>query len=170
MSQKTVIKDTDKNTSAYYMKKLLVLFTSRAGVYYGKGIKDNSLEFSGQIDLHPIVNNDGVNIRYKAIDTDGEIVSEEHTIISLNNENILTLWTLNSDFHTMLMFKFKNHKRIQDVKDIFIFGFDSPDSNNFSREEITIKLWDNGDLSYNYFWGSPNGEFLSCVNLNLSKL
>lgn len=170
MSPKLSINDHSNNTSAYYMKRLLELFTSRTGTYSGKGMKDNHSEFSAQVDLYSIVNNDGISIKYKALDNYGDLFGEEHTVISLNTENKLTLWTLNSNFHTMHIFKFKNYKRIPHIKDILIFGFDTPEPQNDHREEITFELWDNGNLSYHYFWGWPNGEFLTCTNLTLSKL
>jgi hypothetical protein len=69
----------------------------------------------------------------------------------------------------MHFYELRDYKRIPNTKDILIFGFGERDSMCDFREELTIELWDNGDLSYNYFWGMPNGEFVSCLNQTLTK-
>ncbi len=140
--------------------KLLSLLGLKAGKYSGEGLNDGHQKFTGELILMPVVNNYGVHIAYKATGMNSTVLSEEYTLISLSNENKLCLWTLNSNFHTTITFDFKSHKRILREKDIIIFGFGNPDDNTIFREEISIELFDNGELSYNYYWGMPDGVFM----------
>lgn len=164
------ISETSLVSPALYMKQLLELLCSRAGVYEGIGLNDHHHEFNGRIELVPIVGEYGVNINYSAKGIDNNVFNEEHTIIALNNENKITLWTLNNKFNTMLQFEFRNHKRIHGEKDILIFGFGDAADKFIFREEISIEIWDNGNISYNYYWGQPTGDFLARSNLTVSKV
>lgn len=150
--------------------KLLSLLGLKAGRYSGSGLNDGHQKFTGELHLTPVVNNYGVHIAYRAKGKDGTIYSEEHTLISLNNENRLCLWTLNSNFHTTIAFDFKSHKRIPGVKDIIIFGYGNAEDNNLFREEIDIELFDNGELGYNYYWGMPDGEFVKRSSIKMRKV
>jgi hypothetical protein len=150
--------------------KLLSLLGLKEGRYTGTGLNDGHQKFTGELILNPVVNNYGVHIAYKATGIDGTVYSEEHTLISLNNENKLCLWTLNSNFHTTIVFDFKSHKRIPGEKDILIFGFGNAKDNSMFREEISIELFDNGRLSYNYYWGMPNGVFMKRSSITMKKV
>jgi hypothetical protein len=151
-------------------KKLLSLLGLKAGRYTGQGLNDGHQKFTGELVLTPVVNNFGVHIAYKAAGKDGTVYSEEHTLISLNNENKLSLWTLNSNFHTTITFDFKSHKRIPGEKDIIIFGYGDSEDNSMFREEIDIELFDNGTLGYNYYWGMPDGVFMKRSSVKMKKV
>ncbi len=150
--------------------KLLSLLGLKAGKYSGTGLNDGHQKFTGEFVMTPVVNNFGVHIAYKATGIDGSVYSEEHTLISLNNENKLCLWTLNSNFHTTISFGFKSHKRIPGEKDIIIFGFGDTEDNSMFREEIDIVLFDNGRLGYNYYWGMPDGVFMKRSSIIMKKV
>ncbi len=150
-------------------KKILSLLGLKAGRYTGKGLNDGYQKFTGELILTSVVNNYGVLIGYKATGKNRTVYNEEHTLISLNNQNKLCLWTLNSNFHTTITFDFKSHKRFPGRKDIIIFGYgDTENTSNF-REEIAIELFDNGELGYNYFWGLPDGTFVKHSSITMKK-
>jgi len=169
--KKKKIKDADSIFVPGMVKmKLLSLLGLKAGEYSGEGLNDGHQKFTGKLVLMPVVNNYGVYVAYKATGKDGTVYSEEHTLISLTNENKLCLWTLNSNFHTTITFDFKSHKRIPGVKDIIIFGYGNPDDNTIFREEIAIELFDDGNLSYNYYWGMPDGVFVKHSSITMKKI
>jgi hypothetical protein len=150
--------------------KILSLLGLKAGTYKGTGLNDGHQKFTGELHLMPVVNNYGVHIAYRSTGEDGTIYSEEHTLISLNNENKLCLWTLNSNFHTNITFDFKSHKRIHAEKDIVIFGYGDTEDTSIFREEIAVELYDNGQLGYNYFWGMPDGVFMKHSSIIMKKV
>lgn len=168
---KEIPSDTDRLVSPHLTTlKVLELLCQKGGNYAGWGMNDNHQEFTGELSLTPVVNNFGINIAYKATANDGSTISEEHTLIALDNENKLTMWTLNSNFNTTVIFDFKFHKRVPPAKDIIVFGFGTPEENEHTREEISMEFWDNGDLTYIYFWGMPNGEFMKHSTATLKKI
>ena len=150
--------------------KVLELLCSKGGKYEGEGLNDRHQKFTGEFVLTPVVNNYGINIAYRAFAGDGTGISEEHTLIALDAENKLTMWTLNSNFNTTVIFDFRFHKRIRNSKDIIVFGFGASEDESLTREEISIEFFDNGDLTYTYFWGMPNGEFMKHSTATLKKI
>jgi hypothetical protein len=150
--------------------KVLELLCSKGGKYTGTGLNDRHKKFSGEFVLTPVVNNYGINIAYRAFTEDGTAISEEHTLIALDSENKLTMWTLNSNFNTTVIFDFRFHKRIRNTKDIIVFGFGASEDESLTREEISIEFYDNGDLTYTYFWGMPNGEFMKHSTATMKKI
>jgi hypothetical protein len=150
--------------------KVLELLCRKGGKYSGEGLNDNHQKFTGELSLTPVVNNYGINIAYTATAKDGTIISEEHTLIALDSENKLTMWTLNSNFNTTAIFDFKLHRRIPGQKDIVVFGFSGSKETDLTREEISIEFMDNGDLSYNYYWGMPDGEFMKHSTATMKKI
>jgi hypothetical protein len=168
-----------KNEKSGLLKPLL----SKEGVYSGKGENQDYKEFQGTLELRSIVNNRGVSLKYKAVGTEGSefnretlynkdtvLYNEEYTLICNNNKNEITLWTLNSNIGTMSRFDLRRYRYVSKDRYIYIFGFGDPEDNNVFREEITIELWENGDLSYNYSWGEAGGHFLSRSTIRMKKI
>ncbi len=163
---------------------LLDILTKRDGNYMGLGINHENKEFRGTLRLKSVVNNKGVSLRYKAVGIEGNefnkdttlynhetiLYNEEYTLICNDSENKLTLWTLNNNIGTMARFDLRRFRQVSPKHCLFIFGFGDPEDNNIFREEITIELWDEGDLSYNYSWGEAGGHFLSRSTVRMKKL
>ncbi len=163
---------------------LLDILTKRDGNYLGIGINHENKEFQGTLTLRSIVNKKGVSLKYKAIGIEGNefnkdttlynhetiLYNEEYTLICNDSENKLTLWTLNNNIGTMARFNLRRYRQVSPKHSLFIFGFGNPEDNNVFREEITIELWDDGDLSYNYSWGEAGGHFLSRSTVRMKKI
>lgn len=162
----------------------LSIFQKFEGHYRGNGINHENKEFTGNLELKSIVNKKGIAITYKAIGNDGIefnkettlynkdtiFYNEEYAIICYDCDNKLTLWTLNSSIGTMAKFDLRRQRQASSKHFIFIFGFGDIADDTIFREEITIELWENGDLSYNYSWGEAGGLFLSRFTLRLKKI
>jgi hypothetical protein len=155
-----------------------------AGFYTGYGVNHEDQQFKGLFEMTPVVNNNGVHIKYRATglsenetiedvslySRNNQLFNEEDTLIAYNNKNKLCLWTLNINVPMVCMFDLRRFRRIADSKNILIFGFgDKKDEEHF-REEITIEIWNSGSIAYNYYWGEPGGNFLSRSTIIMRKL
>jgi hypothetical protein len=153
------------------------------GNYMGIGKNHEEKEFKATLEMRSVVSRKGVMMIYRAIGVDGTefnkditlynrdtiLFNEEATLICYDPENKLTLWTLNSNIGTMARFDLRRYRQVSSKHSLFIFGFGDPDDNNVFREEITIELWENGDLSYNYSWGEAGGHFLARSNVRMKR-
>ena len=97
------------------------------------------------------------------------LFNEEYTLICSDNKNHLSLWTLNNNIGTLIKFDLRRFRQVSPKHCLFIFGYGDPEDNNVFREEITIELWDNDELSYNYSWGEAGGHFLSRSTISMKK-
>lgn len=163
---------------------LLEVLTKRDGKYVGIGTNHDNKEFKASLEVKSVVNNKGVSLRYSAVGTEGTefnnpkvlynkdtvLFNEEYTIICYDNENKLTLWTLTNSIGTMARFDLRRFRQVSPKHCLFIFGFGDPEDNTIFREEITIELWEDGDLSYNYSWGEAGGLFLARSNVRMKKI
>jgi len=165
-------------------KDILSLLRKYEGNYRGFGYNHENRKFRGRLNIKPIVSNMGIYIHYTAIGTEGAnlnkpttlytketaIYNEEHITIALDHENNLKLWSLNSNIGTMIIFDFRGMKYITNQKKhIVIFGYGTIEDNTMFREEITIELWDNGEIGYSYTWGESKGLFLSRSFITMKK-
>jgi len=144
----------------------------------GIGVNHEKKDFKGILEVKSVVNHKGVSFRYKAIGMEGTefnkdtvlynedtvLYNEEYTIICYDNENKLGLWT------PMVRFDLRRYRQVSPKHSLFIFGYGDPEDNNIFREEITIELWDNNDLGYNYSWGEAGGHFLSRSTVRMKKI
>lgn len=163
---------------------LLEHLVKHDGRYEGIGSNHEDKEFKGMLEVRSVVNNKGVTFRYKAIglagtefndpkalyNEDTVLYNEEYTIICNDNENKIALWTLNNNIGTLVRFDLRRFRQVSPKHAIFIFGYGDPEDNNIFREEITIELWENKDLSYNYSWGEAGGLFLARFSVRMKKI
>jgi hypothetical protein len=163
---------------------LLEILVKHEGTYTGFGKDQDEKEFKGSLEMSNVAGNKGVLIRYRAIGVEGNefnksttlfnrdtvLFNEETTIICYDNQNKLSLWTLNNKIGTMTKFDFRRYRQVSSKHSLFIFGFGAQEDNNVFREEITIELWENQDISYNYSWGEAGGHFLSRSVIRMKKI
>lgn len=161
----------------------LALLVKREGNYLGEGVNHEKKKFRGRLDLLSVVDKKGVFINFSAVGIEGNelnsetslynsetvLYNEEASIICHDNKNNLTLWTLNSNIGTMARFDLRRFRQVSNKHSLMIFGYGDPEDKNVFREEITIELWDNNDLSYNYSWGEAGGLFLSRSTIRMNK-
>lgn len=162
----------------------LDVLRKRAGIYMGHGENHEKKAFKGDMELRNIVNNKGISMKYKAVGVDGVefnketnlynldtiLYNEEWTLICNDSDNKLCLWTLNNNMGTMVKFDLRRFRQVSGKHQIFIFGFGDADDNTVFREEITIELWEDGDISYNYSWGEAGGIFLARSTVRMKKI
>lgn len=156
----------------------------REGTYIGTGTNHENKEFRGDMRMRGVVNSKGVGLRYKCVGTDGVefnkdtmlynkdtiLYSEELTVICYDSDNKLCLYTLNSNISNMAKFDLRRFRQVSPEHQIYIFGFGDAEDKNIFREEITIELFENGDIGYNYSWGEAGGIFLSRSTIRMKKI
>lgn len=162
----------------------LSILIKRTGLYRGSGVNHDNKEFQAELEMKNVVDNKGISIKYKAVGTEGVefnkettlynidtiLYNEECTLICYDSDNKLSLWTLNNNIGNMARFDLRRQRSVSSKHHIFIFGFGEIEDETVFREEITIELWENGDLSYNYSWGESGGLFLSRSTVRMKKI
>ena len=138
------------------------------GRYQGEGINHEGQPFKGMLFLSPVFGGKGFNLQFKAEGKDGSIYHQEESKLAPMMDGTLCLWNFNTNTpglvpHELRKFENSDHSK-------FTFGFNQPSDTNSFREEITLELWSNGDISYSYSWGLPQGEFKERSALRMKKL
>lgn len=181
---KTEIKRKIQKHHSVQKANLLEVFIGKEGVYTGTGINHENTVFNSQMELKRIINGRGVEIKYKAIGIEGSelnkptalyneetiLFNEENTIIAYDSQNKLCLWTLNSNIPSMVKFDLRRFREISGKKHIFIFGFGDPAVDVIFREEISIEISANDEITYSYSWGQADGMFISHSTATMKKI
>ena len=141
------------------MKEILNQLSTAIGNYSGEGINHDGEKFVSKFSLKEIIGGRGFLLKTSATGMDGTIYHEEESTIAPDIAETLTLWNFNSNTPGLLAHQLRASAPKQDAKASLVFRFGDPNNTNSFREEIVIDIWNNGDLSYTYFWGMPGGEF-----------
>lgn len=166
------------------LQELLELICKRNGEYAGIGYNQDMKKFRASLTVKNMINNHGVQMFYSSRELEGtdfnkathlynqETVQfiEEFSIISYDKSNKLCMWVLNNNVGTTVKYELHRYKHIANEKDVLVFGFGNPENITIFREEISFELWNNGDVSYNYAWGEPDGLFVARSAVRLNKI
>jgi ribosomal protein S8 len=90
------------------------------GSYSGQGINHEHQPFTGELVLKKGINS--ISIHYKAIGKDGQLYHEEHTVIALDINKNLGLWSVNTNNPVMLHHTCVKNEVASGATEI-IFGF-----------------------------------------------
>ncbi len=130
------------------------------GQYTGKGRNHEGQEFRAHLELKPIVDGSGVNIIYTAKDLNNQLLHHENTIIAPNQNQGLSLWTLNSNVPFLYEHIYTSETaKPETAISKYSFKYNTPDEVSKFREEITLTQYNSNEISYNYSWGLPNKEY-----------
>ncbi len=137
------------------------------GKYSGQGINHEGDEFKGVLTIAPIVQSKGFELSFLATGGSGEIFHEEKTILSPSIDEKMKLWNFNSNVPGMVVHELDAFE-IKDGFKVATFTFGNVESTSEFREQITLKLHNDGDVSYTYSWGLPGGEYKERSGLRMS--
>jgi len=150
------------------MNSIVTTLNSLAGHYEGEGANHDGQSFMGRLWLRPAVHGQGLSLHFSATGRDGMLYHEEQSLIALNLNEKLCLWNLNTNMPGLV-----EHNYIrQEPRDgglSHVFGFGNPQDRTSFREEISLDLWDNGEISYRYFWGMPGGDFMARSQVRMKQ-
>ncbi|WP_374587407.1 hypothetical protein [Ideonella dechloratans] len=132
----------------------------------GLGRNHEDEEFTGRLELQPLVEERGVLLRYRALRLpDGRLVHEEATLLARDTEGRLCLWPVMSELpgiwchHIVLA-----EGRLDAAPDTrgrweARFATDPREARDSFRQEIRLTLDPAGELRYAHAWGLPGGDF-----------
>ena len=129
------------------------------GHYKGDGINHEKQAFKGLFCLTPLLDKKGFEIKFKAVGNDGTIYHEEKSLIAPSMDEKLCLWNFNSNTPGLVPHELKNTESRNGSLMTFVFGFNDTNDKNAFREEVSLDLWESGEVSYTYSWGLPGGDF-----------
>jgi hypothetical protein len=133
------------------------LFSSKRSCA-GNGVNHENQDFSGALELSPVVNGKGLELKFKAAGIDGTVFHEEFSLLGPGLDGKPCLFVLSNNHPGVTPHNLKKTDRTHDRQQ-FIFGFgDIADEKSF-REEIALTLWNDGSVEYKYSWGLPGGKF-----------
>ncbi|MGE4131047.1 MAG: VOC family protein [Bdellovibrionales bacterium] len=141
------------------MKDGLKALLAAVGHYQGEGINHEGQAFQGTFILKSKLGGQGLDLSFLAKGKDGDIFHQEESVIAPSLDEKLMLWNLNNNVPGLVSHELRPCELKQGAKTSLRFGFGEVSDKSRFREEISIDLWNNGDVSYTYFWGLPGGEF-----------
>ena len=163
---------------------ILNIFKDRDGTYLGFGADIDDRQFRGDLEVRHIAGGKGIALKYKAVGMEGSemnnsshlyneetiLYNEEYSTIAYDTKNHLCLWALSTNIPTMVKFNLRHYREVSQNQFVLIFGFgDKEDSTTF-REEITIELTGDSEITYNYSWGQPDGTSLAGSSVTMKKV
>jgi hypothetical protein len=104
------------------------------------------------------LNGRAIALSFNATGKDSELFHEERSTITTTLQGSLALWVISNNHPGILQHDLRRCEALEGATRI-VFEFGNPENYATFREEITLDLHGNGDISYCYFWGLPHGEF-----------
>ena len=151
------------------MNQITSTIIKHTGTYKGIGINHDGDKFTGLFQLTPIIDNKGIEISFTAKGEDGTIYHQEKSTIAPSEDGTICLWTLNNNVPFQYAHELEECETVEGAKNTFKFSHNKPSDLDKFREAISIDIWANGDISYRYAWGMPNGEFEDRSGLRMTK-
>jgi len=132
----------------------------------GLGRNHEDEEFTGRLELQPLVEERGVLLRYRALRLpDGRLVHEEATLLARDSEGQLCLWPVMSELPGIwchrIVLPAGRHDAAPDTQGRWEVCFTTGPSEASAqfREQIRLVLDPAGELHYAHAWGLPGGVF-----------
>ena len=146
---------------------LLGVLATGPTAYRGEGVNHEKETFVGALAVQPLEGGRAVLLSYSATLETGAVVHSESTLLGTGPDGRLCLWPVMSELpvvlpHTEVMIKSESGKYT-----LAVFGSGSRDDSATFREEITIRVNEDGSLVYSHAWGLPGGNFEARSSCNM---
>lgn len=132
----------------------------------GLGRNHEDEEFTGRLELQPLVEERGLLLRYRALRLpDGRLVHEEATLLARDGEGALCLWPVMGELPGIWCHRIVLPAGRQDAAPDtqgrweVCFATGPREARDGFREEIRLVLSPGGGLHYAHAWGLPGGDF-----------
>jgi hypothetical protein len=125
---------------------------------FGAGINHEGQEFTGTLRATTVFNGAGASLHFKATGREGEVFHEEASLIGPDHEGKPSLFVLSTNHPFVMPHQLKHQARDLDGER-FVFSAGDMTNKAIFREEITLKIFQDGSVEYSYAWGMPGGEF-----------
>jgi hypothetical protein len=140
------------------------LLGERAGSYSGITENQAGQGYRTTLEIAPLADREGYSLLYQAGGLDGTVYFTEESTIELRGEEVDLLVPGASvkgmDPDKPVRFELRREEAADGSFRGFVFGFGDILDRTIFREEITIDLWENGDVGYRYAWGEPGEDLV----------
>lgn len=131
----------------------------RRGLYIGEGKNHEDEPFRGHFLLAPILGGRGVDIRFTAEGKDGTLYHSERTLIAPLPDGTLGLFCLTTNTTGLLQHREVACEAPEGSARSLCFQHGELEDRAIFREQVTLDLFENGDIGYRFAWGLPEGDF-----------
>jgi hypothetical protein len=139
--------------------ELMELLTGYAGSYRGEGLNHEEQSFEGELEVRAVVGGRGATLSYSATGPTGVIYHAEHSLIGLDEQGSLALWPVMVQLPAVLPHQLVSSSEGASGRRTLVFRHGDPAQEEVFRQELTLDLWPNGDVSYRHAWGLPLGIY-----------
>ena len=151
------------------MSGIIKILAGHCGRFEGEGVKPDGSRFVGRLQISSVLGIQAIEIEFYARTMDGLLFHQERTTIAFSPRETICLWSINSNNPHMLQHD-STQEEVTEAgsRQAYVFGYKRPEDRTDFREEITLELWNSGEIGYQYAWGVPDNDFETRLSVKLS--
>lgn len=138
---------------------LLQALAATKRVFRGEGLNHEKERFTGELRVEVLTAGAALLLRYRAVLHDGSTAHEEATLLARGPDGRPTLWPVMSELEVVLPHPEVATSRTTQGGLRSVFASGPREDDTAFREEITIELHVDGEVTYAHAWGLPGGRF-----------
>jgi hypothetical protein len=145
---------------------ILTALLAQPRIFTGHGTNHEGEAFVGRMEIQALIGSSALMLHYSATGMDGKHLHGEATLLGNSQDGKLCLWPVMEELPLVLPHPEVSRSISKDGELAVVFASGPHEMREIFREEITIQLHANGELTYAHSWGMPGGEFQarsSCV-------
>jgi hypothetical protein len=146
------------------IQEVIGLLDDRAGSYEGITENQAGQGYRTTLKIDRLGDTEGFALTYEAGGTDGTVYYTENSSIVPGADGGLDLLFPSANIPDANPDQPVRHElRREEAADgsfkSFVFGYGEIQDRSIYRQEISIDMWENGDIGYRYAWGRPGEDF-----------
>ena len=138
---------------------LLAALANGPAIYSGAGTNHEGEAFTARLQVSKLVRGKALLLTYVATSDNGEVIHEESTLLSTNDEEDLCLWPVMQELPFVLPHPEFRKDVAEDGSIEIVFASGQRSFIDIFREEISISVAKDGSVLYSHAWGMPGGSF-----------
>ena len=138
---------------------LLAALANGPAIYTGAGTNHEGEAFTARLHVSKLVGGKALLLTYVATVDGGEVIHEESTLLSTNDEEDLCLWPVLHELPFVLPHPEFKRDVAEDGTIEMVFASGPRSDVDIFREEISISVAKEGNVLYSHAWGMPGGRF-----------
>lgn len=139
-------------------------FLGLIGTFEGHGINHENQTFLGSMSVTHRIKDVGISFSFKATGKGKEVYHEEIAIVGNGPDNSLQLTAISNNTGIILDYILANSD-----PNIFIFQHGNLENKNEFRERRIIRVHNESEVSYSFWWGLPSGDFQERSSVKMRK-
>jgi hypothetical protein len=139
------------------------------GNYSGSGINHEQQPFNSKLKLEVGIAGKSLTLAASATGENGEVYHEENSFVGRDLAGTLQMWVASNNHPAIVAHAFHRLEQ-KEGEPCLVFRFGDPEVRMSFREEIHLTVHADGNLSHQYHWGMPDGEFAPRSGSRMIKL